>query len=68
MPTSPTTPNSAAAIDRLALRVESPRGAQTSNFNACMQPGLICFEAESAAISLCLTSGPSCVCFEAGQS
>jgi len=68
MPTNPVSPHIDSAIDRLALGVDSPRGADVSNFNACMQAGIICFEAESAAISLCLTSGPSCACFEADQS
>lgn len=43
MPTHPTAPNSTAAVDRLTLDVDSPRGTEPSS--VCMNP-CICFEAE----------------------
>jgi len=59
MPTNPTTPNTNASVDRLALGVDSPRGAEPS----FPLPGCACncFEAEASG-------GPAfpcvCVCAE----
>jgi len=57
MPTNPVSPHIDSAIDRLALGVDSPRGADVSNFNACMQAGIICFEAEALGIQWSLSCG-----------
>lgn len=57
MPTNPTTPNSNAAIDRLALGVDSPRGTQPSFVPGAMCP---CFEAEASGPFACMAS----ICFE----
>lgn len=48
MPTNPVSPNTEAAIDRLALGIEFPRGAEASNsgFGLWFAPG--CFEAEAS--------------------
>lgn len=61
MPADPIQPNSDGPVDRLNLSVEAARGAQPSS----SFPGsCICFEAEGSSISLCLTSGATCVCLE----
>lgn len=75
MPTNPTSPSSSAAVDRLALGIDSPRGAQPSlhlSPCACFEAGAsavifgcygtACFEAEASGGFLC---GPPCGCFEA---
>jgi len=59
MPTNPTQPNSNAAINRLSLGVDSPRGVEPSfPFPSC---ACNCFEAEASG-------GPAfpcvCVCAE----
>lgn len=61
MPTNPTTPTANASVNRLALGVDSPRGAQPSAggpqpFMACF-----CFEAEASGPFACMAS----ICFEA---
>ena len=57
MPTNPTAPNSNAAIDRLALGVDSPRGTQPSFVPGAMCP---CFEAEASFFSATVI----CSCFD----
>ena len=56
MPTNPTSPNTNASVDRLALGVDSPRGAEPalpSTGYAC--GGCACFEAEaSGGIASCM--------------
>ena len=65
MPTNPASPNSSAAVDRLTLGVESPRGtAQTAGLCVC-QTGITCFEAEASGLVPC---NPLCGCFEAEAS
>lgn len=51
MPTNPTTPNTNASVDRLALGVDSPRGAGPS----VPLPGCACncFEAETSGYLAC---------------
>lgn len=74
MPTNPTTPNSSAAIDRLALGVDTPRGANPSWGGAmcyCFEAGSsaaifgcygsACFEAEASVVCQCSWA---CHCFE----
>lgn len=60
MPTNPTAPNSNAAVDRLTLGVDSPRGPEPAAplYPCCFN----CFEAETSGIILC---HPGCGCFEA---
>lgn len=65
MPTNPTTPGSSPAVDRLTLGVESPRGTPEASMAFPCLPQCSCFEAEASGISLCLTSGATCVCSEA---
>ena len=80
MPTHPIQPNSDGPVDRLCLGVEAARGAQPSSsfpgscicFDAEVSAYLCegqwqstCFEAEGSSISLCLASGPTCVCSDA---
>lgn len=56
MPTNPNQPNSNAAIDRLALGVDSPRGTEPSfPFPSC---ACNCFDAEASSL------GMMCICFE----
>lgn len=61
MPTNPTSPNTNASVDRLALGIDSPRGAEPalpSTGYAC--GGCACFEAEaSGGIAPCM-----CICAE----
>ena len=60
MPTNPAKPNSAAAVDRLVLGIDSPRGANPAWNDG---PPPFCFEAEASGgitCSLC-----TCVCLEA---
>jgi len=60
MPTNPTTPNTNASVDRLALGVDSPRGVEPSFpivLCACN-----CFEAEPLGAALGPGNG---ICFEA---
>lgn len=63
MPTNPTQPNANAAIDRLTLGVDSPRGVEPSFGAACNYAN--CFEAEPS-IFMCICCG--CSCFEAEPS
>lgn len=58
MPTNPVSPNTEAAIDRLTLGIESPRGTQPS----MIPGGCMCFEAEASWIGNCS------MCFEAEAS
>ena len=50
MPTNPTSPNTEAAIDRLTLGIDSPRGAEPNGAPApgtmCCMGCAACFEAE----------------------
>lgn len=64
MPTNPVSPNTEAAIDRLTLGVDSPRGGQPHFMGGCMVP-CACFEAEPNGVSVCT---PVCACFEAEAS
>lgn len=74
MPTNPTTPNANAAIDRLALGVDTPRGEVLPAWGGTGQ-SCICFEAEPAnlpfppfcfeAEASSITFMCSCGCFEA---
>jgi len=65
MPTNPASPNSSAAVDRLALGIDSPRGTEPATHSGVWLVGHgQCFEAEASGLSLCLSCG-SCVCFEA---
>ena len=49
MPTNPASPNSSAAVDRLTLSVESPRGTEPSKACVCAP---CCFEAETSSYNL----------------
>lgn len=65
MPTNPTAPNSNAAIDRLTLGVDSPRGTEPSTpLSSCF---CACFEAEASGpfhwASGCFEGEPSAVIF-----
>lgn len=55
MPTTPSTPASAAAVDRLALEVTEVRGTGPSNYGGVPT----CFEAEASNINVCVLA---CVC------
>ena len=46
MPTNPAKPNSAAAVDRLVLGIDSPRGANPAWNDG---PPPFCFEAEASS-------------------
>ena len=48
MPTNPQSPNSSAAIDRLNLGVDSPRGVEPANPCGCL---CACFDAEASSVS-----------------
>jgi len=76
MPTNPTTPNTNASVDRLALGVDSPRGVEPSfpivlcacncfeaePLGAALGPGNgICFGAEASAQT---PNGYGCYCAE----
>lgn len=67
MPINPTTPSSTIAIDRLTLSITDVRdpGHPSMLYNNASCVVSYCFEAEGSSISLCLTSGPTCVCSEA---
>ena len=62
MPTNPSTPNPNAAVDRLTLGVDSPRGsdAVSSGPFPC-GPQCGCFEADASGISMCACG---CACSE----
>ena len=66
MPTNPVNPTSNAAVDRLTLGVESPRGnAASTNTHYFGSTPCNCFEVEaSAAAGVC----GRCFCFEADAS
>lgn len=57
MPTNTSTPNTSAAIDRLALSVDSPRGSEPAT--TCPPSGCWCSDAEASGGFLLLS------CFEA---
>lgn len=66
MPTNPTQPNNNAAIDRLALGVDSPRGTQPSAATGAPPcNAYVCFDANEVAPSFVYGA---CVCFEAEAS
>ena len=48
MPTNPVSPNTEAAIDRLALGIDSPRGSEPSHSTQCPVVWPACFEAEAS--------------------
>ena len=62
MPTNPVNPTSSAAVDRLTLGVESPRGnAASTNTHYFGSTPCNCFEADASGISMCACS---CACSE----
>ena len=61
MPTSPASPRSKPAVDRLVLGLESPRGTQPSLH---LSPGA-CFEASTSAV---IFGCYGAACFEAESS
>lgn len=62
MPTNPTTPNTNASVDRLALGVDSLRGTEPSAVGPHGPCLCYCFEAETSVIlPLCASA---CTCFE----
>ena len=58
MPTTPASPDSSAAVDRLALGIDSPRGAEASHGVVALP--FACFEAEVSSFA-CICC---CGCFE----
>ena len=62
MPTQPTAPDTNAAVDRLTLGVDSPRGTEPAT--TCPPSGCWCSDAEASAL---YQTGPG-QCFEATTS
>lgn len=67
MPTNPTTPASIAAVDRLALGVDSPRGTEPSLPPSCWTCPCACFETETSnygdlGVGLCFEAEASVMC------
>lgn len=66
MPSSPIAPGTSAAIDRLALVTDSPRGTNPS-LTGSLAVQVFCFEVENSAVgSGCYALAP--MCFEAEAS
>ena len=61
MPTSPTQPNGSAAIERLTLGVDSPRGSQPSSLLCDIGCYSFCFDAGASSL---LCGVGHCACFE----
>ena len=66
MPTNPASPNGSAAVDRLSLGVDSPRGTEPS-FSYAPCPSA-CFEAESSGFGSGWHVIVGLCCFEAEAS
>lgn len=60
MPTNLSTPTTNASVDRLALAVDSPRGAEAAQ-NMCAGCSCVCFEAEASSQT---PTGVGCFCLE----
>jgi len=58
MPTNPASPNSSAAVDRLTLGIDSPRGAGASHGVVALP--FACFETEASSH----WTGVGCFCTE----
>lgn len=64
MPTDPNAPDCNAAVERLSLGIDSPRGAQSST--ATMFCSCVCFEVETSYSMPCGPCPAQCTnCFEA---
>lgn len=61
MPTNPTAPPSHAAVDRLALGVDSPRGSQPSSLLCDIGCYSVCFDAGASSL---LCGVGHCACFQ----
>jgi len=70
MPTNPTSPSSNAAVDRLTLCVDSPRGAEPNGAPGamCCMGCAACFEVESSGFGSGWHVIVGLCCFEAEAS